>query len=107
MRLTEEQLIEDDERWHARNVIHELEYCSRYIRDRRDITNLDLHFYMWLFRNALKMITAPKLIMCKDCKMNPYTKPACVDVVHGTPERCWDLASRKNAFCSEAERAEE
>lgn len=60
MRLTEEQLLEDDERWHARNVIHELEYCSRYIKDRRDITNLDLHFYMWLFRNALKMITAPK-----------------------------------------------
>ena len=48
-----------------------------------------------------------ELIRCKDCKTNPYNKPACVDVVHGTPERCWDLASRINAFCSEAERAEE
>lgn len=48
-----------------------------------------------------------RLVRCKDCKTNPYNKPACVDVVHGTPERCWDLASRKNAFCSEAERAEE
>lgn len=48
-----------------------------------------------------------ELIRCKDCDRNPYNKPACVDVVHGTPERCWDLASRINAFCSEAERAEE
>lgn len=48
-----------------------------------------------------------ELIRCKDCVRNPYNLPASVDVVHGTPERCWDLASRINAFCSEAERAEE
>lgn len=47
-----------------------------------------------------------EVIRCKDCKTNPYNKPASVDVVHNTPERCWDLASRKNAFCSEAEREE-
>lgn len=51
--------------------------------------------------------TLKELVRCKDCDRNPYNKPADVDVVHGTPERCWDLASRKNAFCSEAERAEE
>ena len=61
-------------------------------------------YYDW---NACHLEPKQELIRCKDCKTNPYNKPACVDVVHGTPERCWDLASRINAFCSEAERAEE
>ena len=47
-----------------------------------------------------------ELIRCKDCDSNPYNKPASVDVVHGTPDRCWDLASRKNAFCSEGKKNE-
>ena len=52
-------------------------------------------------------VVKPEVIMCKDCVCNPYNKPATADVVHGTPERCWDLASRINAFCSEAKRKEE
>lgn len=52
-------------------------------------------------------VVKPAVIMCKDCVRNPYNLPASVDVVHGTPERCWDLASRINAFCSEAKRKEE
>jgi hypothetical protein len=52
-------------------------------------------------------VVKPVVIMCKDCVYNPYNKPVSVDVVHGTPERCWDLASRINAFCSEAKREEE
>ena len=52
-------------------------------------------------------VESVSVIRCKDCKTNPYNKPASADVVHGTPDRCWDLASRKNAFCSEAERKEE
>lgn len=52
-------------------------------------------------------VVKPEVIMCKDCVCNPYNKPATADVVHVTPERCWDLASRINAFCSEAKRKEE
>lgn len=52
-------------------------------------------------------VVKPAVIMCKDCVCNPYNKPATADVVHATPERCWDLASRKGGFCSEAERKEE
>lgn len=52
-------------------------------------------------------VVKPEVIMCNECDCNPYNKPATADVVHGTPERCWDLASRKNAFCSEAKRKEE
>lgn len=44
-----------------------------------------------------------KLIWCEHCSMNPYTKPVSVDVVHGTPDRCFDLASRFGGFCSEGE----
>ena len=52
-------------------------------------------------------VVKPVVIMCKDCVCNPYNKPATADVVHVTPERYWDLASRINAFCSEAKRKEE
>lgn len=60
MWLTKEQMIEDDERWKSRNVRAELTYSSHYVKDRKNTTNLDLRFYMWLFRNALNMITAQK-----------------------------------------------
>ena len=47
-----------------------------------------------------------EVIRCEICEMNPYKKETSLEVVQGTPDRCWDLASRINAFCSEAEREE-
>lgn len=52
-------------------------------------------------------VVKPVVITCNECDHNPYNKPVSVDVVHGTPERCWDLASRIGAFCSEAKRKKE
>lgn len=52
--FNEETCAADDKKWHARNVMTELSYCGTYMKDRKDVTNLDLHFYAWLFRAALK-----------------------------------------------------
>lgn len=46
----------DDKVWRNRNVKAELAYCGTYMKHRKSITNLDLRFYAWLFRAALRMI---------------------------------------------------
>lgn len=46
----------DDETYQHRNLKAELEYAGTFIRHRKNITNLDLRFYAWLFRAALKRI---------------------------------------------------
>ena len=46
----------DDKVWRNRNVKAELAYCGTYMKHRKSITNLDLRFYAWLFRAALKRI---------------------------------------------------
>jgi len=66
-----------------------------------------LTFWHWKKNDTLPIAIireGQELIRCNVCEMNPYNKPANVNVVHGTPDRCYDLASRKNAFCSEGKR---
>ena len=46
----------DDKVWRNRNVKAELAYCGTYMKHRKSITNLDLRFYAWLFRAALRRI---------------------------------------------------
>ena len=46
----------DDKVWRNRDVKAELAYCGTYMKHRKSITNLDLRFYAWLFRAALKRI---------------------------------------------------
>ena len=46
----------DDKVWRNRNIKAELAYCGTYMKHRKSITNLDLRFYAWLFRAALRMI---------------------------------------------------
>ena len=46
----------DDKVWKSRNVKAELAYCGTHISHRKSITNLDLRFYAWLFRAALRRI---------------------------------------------------
>ena len=67
MRLTRQQIIEDNMKYKDRDVITELEYCSEYMRDRKHMTNLDIRFYMWLFRKALAIINRSiKWIPCSE-----------------------------------------
>lgn len=56
MRITKEMIAEDEQRWHARDVVTELGYCSTYMRDRKDITNLDIRFYAYIMRRAHEML---------------------------------------------------
>lgn len=46
----------DDKLWEGRNIKAELSYCGTYMKHRKSITNLDLRFYAWLFRAALRKI---------------------------------------------------
>ena len=56
MNFTEEMLSEDEKRWGARDVVVELGYCGKYMRDRKDITNLDIRFYAYIMRKAHDML---------------------------------------------------
>lgn len=58
MRITDEMYAEDDKRWHTRDIVTELGYCSHGMRDRRDITNLDIRFYAYIMRKAHEMLKA-------------------------------------------------
>lgn len=58
MKITPEIMVEDEKRWHARDVIAELSYCGNYMRDRKDMTNLDIRFYAYLMRKAHDMLKA-------------------------------------------------
>ena len=60
MRITDEMIAEDEKRWHARDIVTELGYCSAYMRDRKYITNLDIRFYAYLMRKAREMLEAQK-----------------------------------------------
>lgn len=58
MRITDEMIAEDEKRWHARDVVMELDYCSTYMCDRKDITNLDIRFYAYIMRKARDLLKA-------------------------------------------------
>lgn len=58
MRITDEMIAEDEKRWHARDILMELNYCSTYMRDRKDITNLDIRFYAYIMRKARDLLKA-------------------------------------------------
>ena len=56
MKFTEEMINEDEKRWHARDVVTELGYCGNYMRDRKDIKNIDIRFYAYIMRKAHAML---------------------------------------------------
>lgn len=56
MKFTEEMIAEDEKRWGARDVVTELGYCGKYMRDRKDMTNLDIRFYAYIMRKAHEML---------------------------------------------------
>lgn len=56
MRLTEQQMKEDDERWADRDIITELQFCGRDVRPYNQTTKMDVRFNAWLCRKALKLM---------------------------------------------------
>lgn len=70
MNITPEMITEDEKRWHARDVITELGYCGHYMRDRKDMTNLDIRFYAYLMRKAHDMLKAqiPRVMTADEIK---------------------------------------
>lgn len=56
MKFTEEMINEDEKRWHARDVVTELGYCGNYMRDRKDMKNIDIRFYAYIMRKAYYLL---------------------------------------------------
>lgn len=56
--ITPEMMVEDEQRWHTRDVITELGYCGNCMRERKDMTNLDIRFYAFIMRKAHEMLKA-------------------------------------------------
>ena len=56
MRLTEQEMKEDDERWADRDIIAELQFCGRNVRSYNQTTKMDVRFNAWVCRRVLKLI---------------------------------------------------
>lgn len=78
MNFTEEMLAEDEKRWAARDVVTELGYCGNYMRDRKDMMNLDIRFYAYLMRKAHEILKRQEPV-----KPNEYDP-----VIYGTKYTC-------------------
>lgn len=69
MRLTEEQVLQDNMRFANCNALTELKYCGWDIPHRKSITNDEIRFYAWLCRSAVSMLKEQEAVVrCKDCK---------------------------------------
>lgn len=56
MRLTDEMISQDDQRFLHHNVRSELKYCGKEITNRKSITNDNIRFQAWLCRRADEII---------------------------------------------------
>ena len=74
MRITPEMMVEDEKRWHARDVITELGYCGNCMRDRKNMTNLDIRFCAYIMRKAHEMLKArePRVIELSEISPSIY-----------------------------------
>lgn len=72
MNFSEEMLAEDEKRWHARDVVAELGYCGNYMRDRKNMTNLDIRFYAYLMRKAHEMLKAQEPVLAVKLQSKKY-----------------------------------
>ena len=56
MRLTNEQVMQDNKIFAHHNVLTELKYCGWEIPHRKSISNADIRFYAWLCRSAADLL---------------------------------------------------
>lgn len=70
MNITPEMMAEDERRWGTRDVIAELGYCGNGMRDRKDMTNLDIRFYAYIMRKAHEMLKAqePRVLTLEELR---------------------------------------
>lgn len=109
MEFTEEMINEDEKRWHARNVIKELVYCGNYMRDRKDMTNLNIRFYAYIMRKAHSLLKEQEPVRCKDCAYAIFKEGL---VQHGhivctkPYTEHWQHVKPDNWFCADGKRSE-
>lgn len=72
MKITPEMMVKDEKRWYARDVITELSYCGNHMRDRKDMTNLDIRFYAYLMRKAHDMLKAQEARVIELSEITPH-----------------------------------
>lgn len=56
MRLTDEQVMQDNKNFASCNMLAELKFCGWYIPHRKSITNEEIRFYAWLCRSAVFLL---------------------------------------------------
>jgi len=56
MRLTVEQVMQDNKLFANCNALAELNFCGWDIPHRKSITNDEIHFYAWLCRSAVALL---------------------------------------------------
>ena len=71
MKITDEMIAEDEKRWHARDVMTELVYCSTYMEDHKYMTNLNIRFYAYIMRRAYEMLKS-RIPQIPSIKENAY-----------------------------------
>ena len=60
MRLTVEQVMQDNKLFANCNALAELNFCGWDIPHRKSITNDEIHFYAWLCRSAVALLKEQK-----------------------------------------------
>ena len=63
MRLTDDIIAMDDERFKGRNICEELAFCGRWVKPRMSMTFDDIRFQAWLCRAALSLIKEQNIRM--------------------------------------------
>lgn len=89
MRLSEEQVLQDNNRFANYNALAELKYCGWEIPHRKAITNDNIRFYAWLCRSAVVLLKEHEVRELtidewKEWKNNPKRNPVCELWEHDT-----------------------
>lgn len=103
MRLTDEQVMQDNKRFANRNALAELKYCGWNIPHRKSITNDEIHFYAWLCRSAVALLKEQEeIVRCKDCKHDPSNAYPPEELPYWYP--CKNGMRDQDWFCAYGER---
>lgn len=79
MRLTDEQVMQDNKRFANCNALAELKYCGWDIPHRKSITNDEIHFYAWLCRSAVALLKEQEAVKPKEAD-NPEESEYCCGI---------------------------
>lgn len=93
MRLTDEQVMQDNKRFANCNALSELKYCGWDIPHRKSITNDEIHFYAWLCRSAVALLKEQEPVE-PDSEHHLFVCPVCRRVLRRKQKFCHECGKR-------------